>query len=298
MSWEPLFFSDPERFVRSLGGQEGQDELARQREYRCIQDYLFGEIYRFGYFNDPAMITPLGQFYRMLLENGLDADKRFEVCHHIGGVLTHAKGLSLDALLPFICWDPDRAIVSTATIDYASVGSLVGNDPMGRPRELIHLIEQGDVQNPGAVFGGLLVLGDPRLCKLLWPLKDRLSPEGAKEAAQCTSGIVHAATIEFVIAWLEGLEGTGDDALFGDLVSHLVLQRRHMQVDQVMTGLRPFPVSSVSDEEFKAMGKWKSFEEYRKQVAPRLNALARSEPEPKVMPLVLEAWGITPTGDA
>jgi hypothetical protein len=294
MSWEPLFFSDPERFIRSLGGQEGQDELARQREYRCVQDYLFGEIYRYGYFNDAEMIAPLGQFYQMLLEHDLATDKRLEVCRHIGGVLTETKSIRIDALMPFICWDPDRAVVSTATVDYVSLGSLFEGDPMSRPKELIRLIGEGGVRNPGAVFGGLLVLGDPRLCKLLWPLKETLSPQGAKEAAQCTSGVVSAATIEFVIDWLEGLEGTGDDALFGDLASHLILQRRHMQTKFVTTGLRPFPVTSVSDEEFRAMLQLIPAAAYVDRIAPRLLALERAEPEPKVIPLVLREWGIGP----
>jgi len=105
----------------------------------------------------------------------------------------------------------------------------------------------------------------------------KLSFEEANEAAQCTSGFVSAATIDFVLRWLEGLEGATDDALFGSLVSHLVLQRRHMQSSLIATGLRPFPVTGVTPEEQRAMLKLIPLEEYVISIAPRLLALAQAD---------------------
>jgi hypothetical protein len=294
MSWEPLFLNDPERFFDKV---LGEDESSRLRAYGCAQDLLFGEIYRFGFFNRPEMVAPLARRYDELVAHGLSVDRRMEVYRLVVDVLTRTNSLSIGALVPFICHDADLGIVSTASIDFVSFGPLLDNDPMSQPKELIKLVDEATTRSPGAIFGGLLVLGDPRVCELLRPVRDRLSLVAAIEATQCTSGAIGAATIEFVLDWLEERSGTQKKALFGSLVCHLLLQRRHMQVGWVTTGLRPFPVASVSDEEFRTMGKWISFEEYRERVGPRMIALARREPEPKMMPTVLDAWGIVSPDD-
>jgi hypothetical protein len=44
---------------------------------------------------------------------------------------------------PFMLLDPDMGIVSTATIDYGSLGSLLNDDPMTRPKDAISMIEKG-----------------------------------------------------------------------------------------------------------------------------------------------------------
>jgi hypothetical protein len=290
MPWKPLFWTDPERFTKNM---LNQDDAARFRQYKDARDVLFGEISRYGFhFNRPEWITPLRRMYDDLVSNGMSVEQRGEVLQCISTMVENTKSMTVNAFLPFICQDPDRGIVSTASVDYVSFGPLLDNDPMAFPKELIQLIEDGEVRNAGAVFGAMLVLGDPRLCKLLWPLKDQLSYEEANEAAQCTSGFVSAATIDFVLDWMEGLDGAAEDALFGSLASHLGLQRRHMQVPFVATGLRPFPVTSVTPDEYRAMRKWIPVEDYVANLAPRLLALAQAEPEPKAMPLILREWGI------
>jgi hypothetical protein len=63
----------------------------------------------------------------------------------------------------------------------------------------------------------------------------------------------------------------------------------------VMTGERPFPWASVTPEEQRRMARYIPIEEYTERIAPRLRALERREPEPKVMPQVLEVWGVSPS---
>jgi hypothetical protein len=290
VQWTPLPFSDPERFLKRI--LLNQDDEARSREYADVRDHLFGETIRFGYFNGREMVASLRLMYDYFVDKGMPRELRWEVYRHVYGMAENTTMTSVHAFLPFLCRDPDRGIASTAACDYVSLAPLLGDDPMRSSKELIELIRVGEIRNPGAVFGALLVLGDPRLCKLLWPLKDQLSSEEVNEAAQCTSGFVAAATIDFVLRWMEGLEGTREDALFGSLASHLVLQRRHMQPPFVATGLRAFPVTSMTDAERMALAKCIPIEEYTASIAPRLLALERVEPEPKLMPMILREWGI------
>jgi hypothetical protein len=130
------------------------------------------------------------------------------------------------------------------------------------------------------------------VCRLLWPIKDGLSHEEAREAAKCFSTVMSAASIEFVLDWLESLEGTAQDTLFGALTSNLVLQKQHMAAPLVRTGPRPFPYDSVTAEKAEDMAQWISFDEYRRRIAPRLLALERAESPPKTLSLVIKEWGI------
>lgn len=70
-----------------------------------------------------------------------------------------------------------RASRVITLIDYVSFGPLTDDDPMSRVKYIVALTEGGTLKNEGAAFGGLLNLGDERVCRLLAPLRDSLSHE-------------------------------------------------------------------------------------------------------------------------
>jgi hypothetical protein len=72
--------------------------------------------------------------------------------------------------------------------------------------------------------------------------------------------------------------------------------RTRLKSPVVMTGLRPFPVSSVTQEEHARMARLIGIDEFTARIAHRLLDLERTEPEPKIMPVVLETWGIPLSG--
>jgi hypothetical protein len=188
-------------------------------------------------------------------------------------------------------------VCSTAVLDWVNEAGLTDGDPMSRIQDMIDVIVRRRAENVGAVFGGLLHLGDPRVCALLVPLRDSLTDFEANEVARCFTGLVSAATTEFLLDWLEGLNGDAQDRRFGKVASGLALLRRGMQWPVAMTGERPFPWKSVTPEEQRRMARFIPIEEYTERIAPRLRALERREPEPKVMTHVLEVWGVSPSTD-
>jgi hypothetical protein len=147
--WEPLFTTKPERFTEIL---LNQDDAARAREYERVQDLLFGEIVRFGFLNHPEQWPPLAALYRYLLDHELPLETRWEVYRHVVGMVENSKVVGAGALTPFFLLDPDRGVASTAALDYTSLAPLGDDDPMSRPKELLQLIDDGEVRNPGAVF--------------------------------------------------------------------------------------------------------------------------------------------------
>jgi len=239
------------------------------------------------------MISDLQQFYRELVMQ-MEEEHRRRVYRHIAGMVRHTSTVSANALLPFIAEDNSPGIVSTAVIDYVSLAGLTDNDPISRPKDIIGMLQSGMLKNEGAAFGGLLNLGDSRVCKLLWPLREQFDGTAIDVAVQCGAGFLYSATIDFYIDWLEGMEGDFSDGLFGTVASGLALAKRRNTIDEVFTGQRPFPFVGVSRDQLIAAYKPVPLADYIKRIAPRLYALERTEPPPRVMPYVLVEWGLEP----
>ena len=273
------------------------DPEARLNSLKWFVDIAICEIVRYGIFNDEKMIQPLGQFYQQFVMKAPE-ETRLEVFTHVKGMVENTDFVSANAFLPFIVEDSGRAIVSTAVIDYVSLAPLTNDDPMSRVKDIIGMIERGSLRNDGAAFGALLFLGDDRVCKLLVPLRDSLDGDAVREATNCGTGLIYASTIDFYLEWLAGLEGDIRDSLYGLVASGLLLvAKRAIGKDRVFTGRRPFPVSSVSQQEWAVMRKEMPLGDYLKRIERRLQDLERSEPPPRVMPHVVAEWGLRPVTD-
>ncbi len=295
-----LYMSNSERFWKILALESAQARL--DSLIGNFDDVVICEVLRYGFRNDARMIPELRRFYREMVLPNLAEEHRFSIYNHVAGMVEHVDLISVNAFLPFIAEDSSRMVVSKAVIDYVSLGPLTGDDPISRPRDIIAMIETGLLRNEGAAFGALLHIGDPRLCRLLWPLRHHLDLDAVDEAVKCPTGLLHAAAVEFEIDWLEELEGDARDRRFGSLASGLALQKRVNQLDVVFTGQRPFPMpkepSPREQEFFHALAKPIPLDEYARRIAPRLYALARSEPPPRLIPFVLQEWGLEPHAES
>jgi len=291
---ESLLVSDPQRFMK-LAMLDNPRE--RMDGLKTLDDIVLCEILRYGIHNDAGTIPDLKQLYGDRFMQ-VPTERRGEVFRHVKGMVENVDYVSFNAFLPFIMGDDDRGIVATAVIDYVSLASVSDDGPMGEVREIVGMIEGGMLKNEGAAFGALLHIGDPRVCKLIWPLRDVLDTESITEAINCQTGFISACTADFYIDWLEGMEGDVRDGQFGLVASGLTLLRKRSTVDQVFTGLRPFPFTkTMTKEEIRSLAKPVPFADYQKSIAPRLYALERSEPPPRVMPRVLIEWGLDPLTD-
>jgi hypothetical protein len=298
---KPLLFRDDlKRFIDILVLDDADDRAKALNANP--DDIILCEILRYGILNKTAMIAPLAELYRNTVLPHYSRDRRWELSRHVAEMVLNADFVSINAMLPFIAEDDDRQIVATAIIDYVSLGPLTADDPMSRPKDIIGMLEGGVLKNDGAAFGALLHMGDARICKLLWPLRYDLSRDAVDEAIKCSTGFLYSAAVEFEIDWLEEMEGDDRDGLFGLVASGLVLQKKANRHDLVFTGQRPFPIPrDVSAEEQKRnleLAVPISVAEYTGRIAPRLYALERTEPPPRVMPHVLMAWGLKPITEA
>jgi hypothetical protein len=291
----PLFATDLKRFWELITTDDPAVRIEALKSN--LEDLALCEILRYGYYNDEKMITPLAQFYCEMVVPMTD-EKRLKLQNHVVGFMENTDVISINALLPFISEDKSRGIVSSAVISYVSLGPLTGGDPMSRVKEIVDMFERGILENEGAAFGGLLYLGDNRVCRLLVPLRDQLDRDALQEMIYCYTGFLHEATVDFYLDWLESLEGSDEDGTFGLVAVGLSLMKRNShQGDVISTGYRPIPSRGVSPDEFREAIKYISVSEYLKRAASRLYALERSEPPPRIIPHVLADWGLAPLTD-
>src|SRR5262245_21847502 len=104
------------------------DSKARFAALDSLDDLLLCETVRYGVFNKQEMIGPLASVYRGPVMQ-MSEDRRLSVQRHVAGFVEHTSIVSANAFLPFIAEDDARAVVSTAVIDYVSLGLLTDGDP-------------------------------------------------------------------------------------------------------------------------------------------------------------------------
>lgn len=288
-----LYQADFPRFVALVRTDDPQARLEGLEEN--FDDVALCEILRFAIYNTPEMAVELWRFYGEIVMQA-DEERRWGLYRHAKWFVEETP-VAVSAFLPFICQDNALKIVATAVIDYVSLGPISDNDPMTNVKGIIDLITDDNLQNPGAVFGGLVNLGDRRVCRLLLPLRDKLARRSVNDVAKSNTGSMSAATVDFYIDWLASI-GTTNDDLYGAVASGLGLHRRHNRTNVVLTGERPFPYGAeTTPEQFKALVQPMPLSEYTERIAPRLYALERSEAPPRIMPHILAEWGLEPSTD-
>ena len=294
-----LIQKDPKAFMDVVFTDDQNVRLEKLNS--SLDDIALCEIIRYGAFNDSAMIGPLAELYKNAVLPTLSEARRWNLYRQVNQLMDAVEFVSVNALLPFIAEEESQRIVSSAVIDYASLRPLTDNDEMSGPKDIIGMLESGFLKNSGAAFGALLHLGDQRVCKLLWNIKDDLSEDEIRIAVTCTTGFLYASSVEFEIDWMEAMDGDIKDGIFGLVASGLALQFKNNKFDMVLTGLRQFPakknLTEAEQKRNRELAKPISISEYTKKIAPRLYALERTEPPPRVMPQVLSIWGLQPVTD-
>ena len=288
--WEIVHTEDRATRIAALISE--RDRLAFE-EGKESDDLPLCEILRYGIYSRTDMIQDLREVYQHYVAPKSD-EYHLALLQTVNDAVGNTNFISINAFLPFIAEEKNAYIVGEVVINYVSLGPLTDNDPMSRVNDIIGMINSGFVENEGAAFGGLLYLGDPRICRLLTHVRDTLDEDAINQCVRCSTEFIHAAVVDFYLDWLEGMEGDNRDSLFGIVASGLTLLKRKGKTGEVFTGLRPIPSRNVTDKQWRASTKPVAMKEYVASIASRLYTLERSELPPKVMPRVLIEWGLQP----
>lgn len=205
-----------------------------------------------------------------------------------------AREINANPLLAMAICDPAPEVASTAALDFVCYCPL---DADGKPCGIIEfagLFPSNTLANPGAVFGGLLALGDYTLSGFYRETVQFLTPGDLRTASHaCRSGRLFDTTIDFWIELLELLiEKTDNDSLeiVGIAGATVAAFRSSANSPEIWRVNRVYPATAVECPVLIA-GSW-SIVEYTQLIATRLRTIAEREPPPCIMPEVLNAWEI------
>lgn len=289
----PLLLENPRAFMDIV---RNHDDEVRAYGLHTIDDLVTCEMLRHGLFSDGSTLLNVRRVYDELFLEA-PVDRRREIYEHVKMIVSALGGRTAAAFTPFMNLDDDLGIVSTATIDYVSFGTLIENDPMTRPKDVVDMVVNGVPRNRAAVIGGLISIGDPRVCVLVAPLRDSLNIDEAEIVTQAFTGMASKSQVGFYLDWLEELVDDQDRdtlALFGHVAAGLHRLATRRIVPFITDGLRPFPVPSQDDETGWSDMRAIDADEFADSISGRLFDLERREGLPKVMPHVIRAFGLTP----
>ena len=285
------FERDAQSFLSSV---RLDDHRARLAAFNNLEDQFCGEAVRCGLLGDRSMLAALRVLYSEGLVHAASPERRCEIYMALRAFLQARRDISTDALLPFVLYEPWRTVVASAVIDLVNLTPVQASDVMRVPMAIREVVARGEATNRGAVFGGLLYFGDPRVCALLDPICESLDEAALREAMACATTILRAPSVEYKLAWLGRAIAARDATTVGAVAAGLVHQIRVSRGDKVLMGERPIPAwgsPATGGRPQEVM-----LARYRDSIAPRLRALMRAETPSVVMPRVLEAWGVSAHG--
>ncbi len=279
----PATLSDQVEFL------SGQPDLWGDTHLEILEKVFMKLALSYGSIVDERLIPRLGSLYEIFQERMTD-ERRQHLLTDITSYVDKGQG-SFFSFYP--CLFAERAIhiVATAAIYTAVYMPLDDGDELTGPRELLQFLTfENDEATRTGILSGLLLLGDKRVLPLIRGCWQLLGKEGRRRLALNTSGFVYASQVEFYLDWLD--EANEED--FPHVAAGLAKLPRQSRVQKVLDVERKFPVFAPDSRPvITYLGEW-TFEEYGKIIEPRMRELLRREEEPKVLPVVLEAWGLDP----
>jgi len=239
----------------------------------------------YGTTEDEGLVPLMVPLYDQWAER-VAADERIEACE---GVAERVKRheLSPSALLPLLMLDPAVGVTARAALGYTAFMPFKDGDPLTGPNAATGILAMptGPATRVG-IFVALLALGDQRVTRLLREQRDTLAPEELRVLSHWPAETLFEATAHFWVEWLEELPGDRDDPRFGLVAAAFVNQVREGAASDVLDVevSFPFDVSSRGATVIRRT----TLARYLRGLRPRLAALAEREPEPKIVPRVIE----------
>lgn len=252
-----------------------------------LDGFLYFGISLYGHTNNSDLIGPLTTFYDRA-RSELSRETREGVYEAIVGRV-ETNDISINALLPFLYEETDKAIVSSAVIDYVMYRKVEDDEELAGVKDIVNALEAGAGKNTGAILGGLLLTGDRRITEMLAPKTKEWSTRAIiDELIHVHSGYTYATVVDFYLSWLDELNRRQMDAEFGALAAGLAKLLDYDQAGVVLEVERNFglptgsaPMTIISNE---------SFEEFFRRAESSMQELAERESEPKLMPSIILAW--------
>jgi hypothetical protein len=206
---------------------------------------------------------------------------------------------TVGALMTLCVLEDPPALIAMAAAKYADARGMAEHDPVPAADLLLATWEEDYAEHRAGKFLGLLLLGDPEVFDRLRALRFELTDDEVGMICDATIVSPYNTTVEFMLEWLEETQADHDHGKFTMLASAMTPTSSEDEEEdepQKADGRRliiPGDGDGIPDHwyfpiEPRSIGR---------HLGPRLMALARHETGPRVMPAVLEAYGLEPEGE-
>lgn len=251
---------------------------------------LFKSLVAYGEKSDRDEIDKVRQAY----DNGLQtlhADERLSLWPMLVELIG-TGAINAHPLLAMAICDPDRSVSATAALDFVCLSQADGDGISNGLEEFSQLFRTTVIANKGAVFGGLLALGDDRLIDYYRKHAPLMGVLEMREASfACRSARLFRATLDFWVWVCEMLADREDDigaSIFGDAAATLAGMPSQAAALEVLEATRVYP-ASCSPEPVVVSRIW-SWEEFTADMADRMTLIAAKEAPPRIFPNVIAQW--------
>jgi len=280
-----------------LGAQMRAHEVAKSQERtnwrnlpaEQLTELIITSALAYGLAPSAKLLQSNGELYAHFVKR-ITLNERVETVVLVGRKIE--KELSAArSLEPFIYYDSAFAVVSSATLKLAVLMPLERGDEMTGPRHVCQIMRSvRSDETRGQILAGLLVLGDQRVMPIVRECFHLLGLAGRKQLAAAWTGFAYKSTVDFLVDWLEDSLGREDE--FGSVAGTLGRLAIQARPRRVLDLRRRFPANAGPEDQAIVVTHAWGIREYGQIIAPRLRAVAKLEREPRVVPLVMDAWGI------
>lgn len=229
--------------------------------------------------NDDSSLHEVSTLYNMFLEKcyAVEREKVFD------SILEEVRAgrVKATALLPFIEFEAHRRIASAATREYVINHPSDPDDHFEAVRHVTSLINTDRTSNRGAVFAGLVLLGDRRINGVANSTRSLLTLQDIQHFSRTHLNYLTATTIEFYLEWLMRLNRRDTQQEFGILANGLnlmIIYDRSGEVIETQRNLGPYGFTHRS-----TILQRKPFEEYFRELRPTMEQIAARSPQPDIM---------------
>ena len=205
-----------------------------------------------------------------------------------------------DALLMLCLLEDEPVLIARAAMFYTDARGIAEGDPIPTTDFLLASWEEDDAEHRAGVFLGLLVLGDPAILGRIRPRRVELTDDEVGMISDATITNPCYTTVEFTLEWLEETQANRDHGKFAMLASAITpVRMEDEEADEP-------PRADGASAEISADGNCIPDDCYfpiaplllGKHLTRRLMVIAEQETGSRVMPAVLEAYGLEPVGEA
>jgi hypothetical protein len=245
----------------------------------------------------PRLAEIVGPIY-MEYRDSAPVDDRAAFIDEISRAVANGSAKD-DALLMLYVLEDAPTLIAMAVAEYTGARGMAEYDPLPAAEMVLATWEEDDAVHRAGKFLGLLLLGDLEVLDRLRPRRVELTDDEVGMICDATIISPYTTTVEFGLAWLEETQVDRDHGKFTMLASAITpTDSDDEEKDKPPKAdgqciMVPGDGDGIPDHWYfpippGLMGKL---------LAPRLMALARHERETRVMPALLEAYGLDADGE-